>query len=170
MTTASRSRQWHLPDASATRGAGQALGRALLDLNTRSPLLVTLQGELGAGKTTLVSGLLMALGHVGPVRSPTYTLIEPYDLAGRQLYHLDLYRLTDPLQLEELGVRDLLQPGAVLLVEWPEQAGDLLAKPDLGVQLAYSADGAEGRELKLRPGTESLQQLVDSLAFSVESE
>ncbi len=170
MTTASWSRRWHLPDASATRAAGQALGRALLDLNTHGPLLVTLQGELGAGKTTLVSGLLSALGHVGPVRSPTYTLIEPYDLAGRPLYHLDLYRLTDPLQLEELGVRDLLQPGAILLVEWPERAGDLLANPDLKVQLAYSADGAEGRKLELRPGTESLQQLVDSLAFSVESE
>lgn len=162
-------RQWHLHDASATRAAGQALGVALMNVSTTEPLIITLQGELGAGKTTLVSGLLAAFGHLGSVRSPTYTLIEPYDLAGRQLYHLDLYRLTEPLQLEELGIRDMLQPGAIVLVEWPERAGQLLGKPDLQVQLAYPASGSEGRQLQLVPATESLCRLVDSLAFSVES-
>lgn len=162
-------RQWYLHDAVATRAAGQALGLALLKLSNAGPLIVTLQGELGAGKTTLVGGLLAAFGHLGPVRSPTYTLIEPYELAGHLLYHLDLYRLTDPLQLEELGVRDLLQPGAILLVEWPERAGQLLVKPDLQVQLVYPASGSAGRQLQLVPGTESLHRLVDSLAFSVES-
>lgn len=161
-------RQWHLHDASATRAAGQALGVALMNVSATEPLIITLQGELGAGKTTLVSGLLAAFGHRGSVRSPTYTLIEPYDLAGRQFYHLDLYRLTEPLQLEELGIRDLLQPGAIVLVEWPERAGQLL-QPDLKVQLAYPASGSEGRQLQLVPTTESLCRLVDSLAFSVES-
>ncbi len=162
-------RQWQLRDVVATRAAGQALGQALLQLKIADPLIVTLQGELGAGKTTLVSGLLAALGHIGPVRSPTYTLIEPYNLSGRPVYHLDLYRLTDPVQLEELGVRDLLQPSAILLVEWPERAGELLARPDLCVQLAYPTHGAVGRELRLS-GTESLRGLVDSLAFSVEGQ
>lgn len=161
-------RHWYLRDATATRAAGQALGRALLNLDAAQPWVIALQGELGAGKTTLVGGLLAALGHAGPVRSPTYTLIEPYELAGRQLYHLDLYRLADPLQLEELGVRDLLQPGAVLLVEWPERAGEQLARPDLCVQLLYPVDNADGRHLRLLPATESLRQLVDSLTFSID--
>lgn len=156
---------WPLADATRTRAAGAALGHELLTLDTTQPLLVTLQGELGAGKTTLVGGLFNALGHIGPVRSPTYTLIEPYELAGRQFYHLDLYRLTDPLQLEELGVRDLLQPGAVLLVEWPERAGRYLPVADLTIKLEYAPQGASGRELCLLPGTESLQRLVDRLTF-----
>lgn len=164
MTSAS-TRQWHLHDAAHTRAAGQALGRALLTTDAASSWIITLSGELGAGKTTFVSGLLSALGYTSPVRSPTYTLIEPYELAGRQFYHLDLYRLTDPLQLEELGVRDLLQPGSVLLVEWPEQAGALLAKPDLAIALAYSNEGHDGRQLSLTPNTESLGQLIHSLSF-----
>jgi tRNA threonylcarbamoyladenosine biosynthesis protein TsaE len=159
------SREWYLLDAGATRAAGKAIGEGLLCLNDSTPLIITLHGDLGAGKTTLVGGMLNALGHQGPVRSPTYTLIEPYDLAGRQFYHLDLYRLTDPLQLEELGVRDLLQPGAVLLVEWPERAGSSLDKADLQVHLAYPSEGTEGRQLRLQPGQESLCKLVHSLSF-----
>lgn len=161
----STQRRWLLRDAQHTYAAGQALGRALLEQSHAEPLIVTLQGELGAGKTTLVGGLLGALGHTEPVRSPTYTLIEPYELAGRQLYHLDLYRLTDSTQLEELGLRDLLQPGAVLLVEWPERAGPLLAKPDLAVHLDYPTEGMEGRQLSLTGRGESLHSLVDSLCF-----
>lgn len=163
MSAAAPSRQWYLHDADATRAAGQLLGRSLLQLPTTLPLLITLEGELGAGKTTLVGGLLAALGQGGAVRSPTYTLIEPYELSGRQCYHLDLYRLTDPLQLEELGVRDLMHPGAVLLVEWPERADGLLGKPDLAIQLSY--DTEEGRHLLLVPGTKPLQQLVDGLTI-----
>ena len=157
-------REWYLADATATRAAGYAIGQSLLRLTDTPPLIITLHGDLGAGKTTLVGGLLSALGHEGPVRSPTYTLIEPYELAGRQLYHLDLYRLTDPIQLEELGVRDLLQPRAVLLVEWPERAGGLL-HADLAVHLAYPEQGVEGRQLQLQPEQESLRQLVHSLSF-----
>lgn len=156
---------WHLRDAAETRAAGAALGAALLGLSADRPLIITLQGELGAGKTTLVSGLLAAMGYGGAVRSPTYTLIEPYELAGRQLYHLDLYRLIDPLQLEELGVRDLLQPGAILLIEWPERAGEWLARPDIRVRLEYLS--GEGRQLCL-DAAEPLQGLIDSMASSVE--
>jgi len=158
------SREWCLLDADATRAAGKAIGE-LLRLSDEAPVIITLQGDLGAGKTTLVGGLLNSLGHQGPVRSPTYTLIEPYELANRQFYHLDLYRLTDPLQLEELGVRDLLQPGAVLLVEWPERAGTLLSQADLAVHLAYPAHGVIGRQLRLDAGAESFNQLIHSLSF-----
>jgi tRNA threonylcarbamoyladenosine biosynthesis protein TsaE len=156
-------RQWHLYDADATRAAGHVLGNALTTLNITQTIVITLRGELGVGKTTLVSGLLAALGHQSAVRSPTYTLIEPYELAGRQCYHLDLYRLTDSGQLEDLGVRDLLHPGALLLVEWPEQAGTLFAHPDLSVQLSYPDAANEGRELRLIANEVSLQQLIQSM-------
>jgi tRNA threonylcarbamoyladenosine biosynthesis protein TsaE len=161
----SSSREWHLSDVTATRAAGQAIGQGLLQLKSIAPLIITLHGDLGAGKTTLVGGLLNSLGHQGPVRSPTYTLIEPYELSARQFYHLDLYRLTDPSQLEELGVRDLLQPGAVLLVEWPEQAGSIFSDADLQVHLAYPSQGSDGRQLRLHARHESLQQLIHSLTF-----
>lgn len=145
-----RSHFEHLTDASHTQVAGACLGRALHGMELPEALLITLHGELGAGKTTFVGGLMRALGHEGVVRSPTYTLIEPYELSGLSLFHLDLYRLTDPMQLEDLGWRDLFQPGTVLLVEWPEQAGASLGKVDLAVSLAYLANGEEGRSLEIQ--------------------
>lgn len=116
------------PQATAALGAQIA---AALPMSCR----IDLTGELGAGKTTLVRGLLRALGHAGPVRSPTFTLIEPYQVGERCLYHLDLYRLADPEELEYIGLRDLLRESPVLLVEWPERGGDVLPAPDLVIAL-----------------------------------
>lgn len=124
------------------RALGARLGRALFAANGSQPLLVTLSGDLGAGKTTLVGGLLAELGHAGPARSPTYTLLEPYEFGGRDVVHCDFYRLRHPDELDDLGVRDLQRPGAVLLVEWPERAGDRLGSPDLALHLAYAAEDA----------------------------
>jgi tRNA threonylcarbamoyladenosine biosynthesis protein TsaE len=128
-------------DAAATRAIGARLATALVDSGVDAPLLIGLSGELGAGKTTLVGGLLEALGHAGPARSPTYSLIEPYRLGDRDLHHCDLYRLRDPDELDDLGLRDLLAKRSVLLVEWPERAGDRLRPPDLTLRLQYSAAG-----------------------------
>lgn len=109
------------------------------------PALVFLAGDLGAGKTTFVRGFLRGLGYQGTVRSPTYTLLEPYPLGGLTLYHLDLYRLSDPEELEYLGLRDLLAEDALVFIEWPEKGDGWLPPADLSVEMTHR-DG--GRELR----------------------
>ena len=128
-------------NAAETRALGSRLAAALIHVDEPGPLFIGLTGDLGAGKTTLVGGLLAALGHEGAARSPTYTLIEPYRLAGRDVNHCDLYRLRHPAELDDLGLRDLLTPRSLLLVEWPERAEGRLGMPDLSLDLGYLDDG-----------------------------
>jgi tRNA threonylcarbamoyladenosine biosynthesis protein TsaE len=127
----------------------------------RAPCVIYLSGDLGTGKTTLVRGILRGLGHRGAVRSPTYTLLEPYALAGFRLFHLDLYRLGDPEELEYLGIRDLLEGDSVLLVEWPERGAGVLPTADLEVRLDH-ADA--GRVLNLTPLTDTGAGLLASIS------
>ncbi len=144
-----------LPDPAATESLGAALGAALPDA-----LVVHLNGDLGAGKTTLVRALLRALGHQGAVRSPTYTLVETYDCGGRRIYHLDLYRLADPEELEFIGLRDLLDGPSVLLVEWPERGVGVLPVADLRIQLTVAGAGREARlDAETETGREVLRRL-----------
>lgn len=142
-------------DAAAMESLGGALARALT-----GGLAVHLRGELGAGKTTLVRGLLHGLGHSGSVRSPTYTLVEPYELATRRIYHLDLYRLADPEELEWLGLRDLLDADAVALVEWPERGDGGLPVPDLMIAIEYCGSG---RRVSLYARSEAGDQVLRQL-------
>ncbi len=132
----------HLPDADAQQAWGAALAAAC-----PGRALVFLEGDLGAGKTTLVRGFLRGRGHTGPVRSPTYTLVEPYELATGSVYHLDLYRLGHGEELEYLGLRDLLAETAVVLIEWPERGDGWLPDPDLRVRIAHCP---QGRDLEVQ--------------------
>ena len=118
----------------ATEAIGAQLARALPVGSSRA-LQLQLHGDLGAGKTTLARGFLQALGHVGVVRSPTYTLVESYGLSAVTVVHADLYRLRDPGEFEGLGLRDLAGAGHVWLIEWPERAGHWLPAADVAATL-----------------------------------
>ncbi|MGA9573638.1 MAG: tRNA (adenosine(37)-N6)-threonylcarbamoyltransferase complex ATPase subunit type 1 TsaE [Lysobacterales bacterium] len=105
------------------------------------PLVIWLQGDLGAGKTTFARGLIHALGYAGRVKSPTYGLLEHYQLESLQVLHMDLYRISDPGELEFLGVEDLLDEQTILLIEWPEKGGLWLPRPDFIFRFDYADKG-----------------------------
>ena len=145
-----------LPDAAATESVGRALGRALEEVvgsrNASGALIVGLAGDLGAGKTTLARAALRELGVAGTVRSPTYTVAEPYDTRVGRIWHLDLYRIADPGELEFIAIRDLVSDSVACLVEWPERGHGGIPEPDCLVVLA--PDGP-ARRLRFEPRTVS---------------
>lgn len=172
---------FNLADSAVTETLGQALARALplmvarpgaartgtaqtgRSAPTASPgAVVYLQGDLGAGKTTCVRSLLRTLGVAGLVRSPTYTLVETYHLAALTCVHVDLYRLQSLNEVDELGLRDLVGPGCLMLVEWPERGGAALPPADLNLLLCY-AD--EGRQAHLRAATPLGLKWLRNLGF-----
>lgn len=129
-----------LADAVATEQLGAALARTV-PWSATQPLAVHLRGELGAGKTTLVRGLLRGLGVTGTVRSPSFTLLESYDCGAHTVLHVDLYRLAGGGDVASLGLRDEMRPGVLLLVEWPERATDTLPAADVHVNLSVQGEG-----------------------------
>jgi tRNA threonylcarbamoyladenosine biosynthesis protein TsaE len=133
-----------LVDSTATEGLGAALASTFPGAH-RGSAACYLEGDLGAGKTTCVRSLLRTLGVTGLIRSPTYTLVETYRLAALTCVHIDLYRLEGAMAVEELGLRDFMSPGHLLLIEWPERGGGALPRPDLVLRLEFASAGREAR-------------------------
>lgn len=144
------------PDSDAQEAIGRALATALAGRG-----VVYLQGDLGAGKTTLTRGILRGYGHTGNVKSPTYTLVEPYDLGAVTAYHFDLYRLTDPEELELLGIRDYCRPDTLSVIEWPDRGQPFLPPADLTITIRANADG---RELEFVAHNEKGEAVLTALA------
>ncbi len=154
----------HLPDSAATAAAGARLAPFL-----EGGMIVTLSGELGTGKTTLVRGCLRELGWAGPVKSPTYTLVEHYPFSSLYFYHFDFYRFTDPGEWETAGLADCFRDDAVCLVEWPERVAGLLPSPDLAIALAHPQEaGGSGRDCLLDARTKAGERCLMAMATCAE--
>lgn len=151
--------EYFLADERETVGVGEGLAKVILTQGEQSDkpqsaLIVYLNGDLGAGKTTLTRGFVRGMGHQGNVKSPTYTLVEPYELPPWQVYHFDLYRLGSAEELEYMGIRDYFAENCCCFIEWPEKGTGILAKADIVIDLEYQDE----------------QRKVDLRAFSVRGE
>jgi tRNA threonylcarbamoyladenosine biosynthesis protein TsaE len=148
----------HLPDAAATERFGARLAPAL-----DGGMVVTLRGELGSGKTTLVRGLLRARGVAGPVKSPTYTLVEHYPVSSLYFYHFDFYRFMNPHEWDSSGMSDYFRGDAVCIVEWPERVAGLLPEPDIELSLSYAVHD-RGRDIVAKSFSAAGDRCLTTLA------
>jgi tRNA threonylcarbamoyladenosine biosynthesis protein TsaE len=151
--------QRYLPDADSTMRAGVALAAGL-----RAGMIVTLAGELGAGKTTLVRGMLRGLGWTGAVKSPSFALVEHYQIASLYFYHFDLYRFNDPIEWDVAGFAEYFRPDAICVIEWPERIARRLPHADIAALLAYAPTG---RTLELQAGTPAGKTCLGALSAAI---
>ena len=140
-----------LENEQATVALGQKIAQWIVP-----PLTLYLTGDLGAGKTTFSRGIIQSLGHQGAVKSPTYTLVEPYEFANMDVFHFDLYRLSDPEELEFMGIRDYFTDRSVCLVEWPDNGHGLLPKADIHLHLRYKESQREIELQALSPAGQAI--------------
>lgn len=145
----------HLSDSDQTVNIGRDLALCMTQATT-----VFLHGDLGAGKTTFTRGFVQTLGHQGNVKSPTYTLVEQYEVADWQIYHFDLYRLADPEELEFMGIRDYFSDQSLCLIEWPQRGFGLLPEADIELWLTYVDNE---REIKFEANTKNGQTVLNAL-------
>ena len=147
----------------STEDQTEALGRQLAAELT-APVTIYLTGDLGVGKTRLSRAILHGLGHAGTVKSPTYTIVEPYEFAQFTIYHFDLYRLTDPSELEFMGIRDYFSGSTIVLIEWPENGQGFVNDADLIIQLSFANTGRHCQLMaKSEVGIKLLEQLNQNL-------
>jgi len=152
-----------LPDPAATEAAGARLGPALA-----GGMVVTLSGELGSGKTTLVRGVLRSLGWQRAVKSPTFTVVESYSLSSLYFYHFDFYRFADPEEWETAGLADCFRDDAVCLIEWPERVAVHLPRPDVALRLTWPAGvEASGRMLAIDAHTAAGERCLNAMTAGV---
>lgn len=144
-----------IPDVESMEQLGYVLAQGL-----RPGMQLHLIGDLGAGKTTLVRGILRGLGYDGTVKSPTYTLVESYTLPPLSIYHFDFYRVKHPGEVEAIGFRDYCADGAICLIEWPELAGSTIGKPDVLIRFTFVTSG---RELEIEALSERAKLLISKI-------
>ncbi len=135
-----------------TKNLGQEIAKEILKRKDKSAFIVFLDGDLGTGKTTLVKEIIFALGIKEKVKSPTFTIIEPYELNDKNIYHIDLYRINDPSELETIGLREYLNESeAIIFIEWPEKSFGFLKKFDLKISLKHSSEKERKCKIELNP-------------------
>ena len=135
-----------------TKNLGQEIAKEIVKRKDKSAFIVFLDGDLGTGKTTLVKEIIFALGIKEKVKSPTFTIIEPYELNDKNIYHIDLYRINDPSELEIIGLREYLNESeAIIFIEWPEKSFGFLKKFDLKISLKHSSEKERKCKIELNP-------------------
>lgn len=134
-----------------TKDIGKKISNFITKKNNSYPFLIFLIGELGAGKTTLCKGILRGLGHKGVVKSPTYNIVETYEISGFLIFHFDFYQISHPKELSNIGIQEYLDTNnGVSIIEWPEKMISFLPDPDLEIILNHSENNEEERTLEIK--------------------